>query len=134
MTNSNYNKVFLIGRLTRDPEYRLTPSGIAVTKFTIAIDRFRKQEGENSADFIRVVAWRRLAEICNQFLKKGRLVSVEGRLQVDSYEKDGEKRYVYDVIADNMQMLERANATDAAFSSAETPQFESVSQENEAPF
>ena len=131
----SYNKTFLIGRLTRDPEYKLTPSGIAVTKFTIAIDRFKKQDGENSADFIRVVAWRRLAEICNQFLKKGRLVSIEGRLQVDSYEKDGERRYVYDVIADNMQMLERANATDGAFSSPNsTPQFESVSQGNEAPF
>jgi len=132
--NNNYNKTFLIGRLTRDPEYRLTPSGIAVTKFTIAIDRFKKQDGESSADFIRVVAWRRLAEICNQFLKKGRLVSIEGRLQVDSYEKDGEKRYVYDVIADTMQMLERAHATDAAFSTADAPQFQSVSQENEAPF
>ena len=123
----SYNKVFLIGRLTRDPEYRLTPSGIAITKFTMAMDRFRKQDGESSADFIRVVAWRKLAEICNQFLKKGRLVSIEGRLQVDSYEKDGEKRYVYDVVADNMQMLERANATDSNFSNAESsPQFESI--------
>ena len=130
----NYNKTFLIGRLTRDPEYRLTPSGIAVTKFTVAIDRFKKQDGESTADFIRVVAWRRLAEICNQFLKKGRLVSIEGRLQVDSYEKDGETRYAYDVIADNMQMLERVNAPDAAFSSHETPQFQSISQETQAPF
>ena len=123
----SYNKVFLIGRLTRDPEYRLTPSGIAVTKFTMAMDRFRKQDGESSADFIRVVVWRKLAEICNQFLKKGRLVSIEGRLQVDSYEKDGEKRYVYDVVADNMQMLERAGSTDSNYSNTDSsPQFESI--------
>ena len=108
-----YNRVVLIGRLTKDPEYRLTPSGVPVAKFTIAVDRFRKRDGqqENNADFIRIVTWRRLAEICHQYLKKGRLVAIEGRLQTDSYEKDGEKRYVTDVIADNMQMLERSGAT-----------------------
>ena len=130
----NYNKVFLIGRLTRDPDYRLTPSGIAVTKFTLAVDSFKKKENGNSADFIRVVAWRRLAEICNQFLNKGKLISIEGRLQVDSYEKDGERKYVYDVVADNMQMLDRGNTTEPFKGNENNPQFESVSQEIEAPF
>ena len=91
-----YNHAVLIGRLVKDPEYRLTPSGIAVTRFTIAINRIRRQSTsgeEKTADFIRIVAWRRLAEICNQYLKKGKLVAIEGRLQIDSYEKDGIKKY-----------------------------------------
>lgn len=102
-----YNHATLIGRLTRDPEYRLTPSGIAVVRFTIAINRFGKSAESQSADFIRIVAWRRLAEVCNQYLKKGKLVAIEGRLQVDSYEKDGQTRSFSEVVADNMQMLDR---------------------------
>lgn len=103
------NKVFLIGRLVRDPEMRLTSSGIAVSRFTLAIDRGfkRADESERTADFIRVVAWRRLAEICNDYLKKGKLVAIEGRLQVDSFEKNGERRTSAEVVADNMQMLDR---------------------------
>ena len=104
------NKAFLIGRLVRDPETRMTTSGISVTKFTIAVDRtYRNENGEKTADFLRIVAWRRLAEICGQYLKKGKLVSVEGRLQIDSYEKDGQTRYAADIVADNVQMLDRGN-------------------------
>jgi single-strand DNA-binding protein len=102
-----YNKAFLIGRLVRDPEMRLTSSGISVTTFTIAINRPTRKDEEKGADFIRIVAWRRLAEICNEYLKKGKLVAVDGRLQFSSYEKDGEKRYSAEIIADNMQMLDR---------------------------
>ena len=102
------NKVFIIGRLVRDPDFRMTPSGIALCRFTIATDRIPKQENQ-TADFIRVVTWRRLAEICNQYLKKGKLIAVDGRLQIDSYEKDGEKRYSAEVVADGMQMLDRNN-------------------------
>lgn len=103
-----YNKVFLIGRLVRDPESRTTASGISVTRFTIAVDRVRAREGvEQVTDFLRIVTWRRLAEICAQYLNKGRLVAVEGRLQVDSYEKDGERRYSTEIVADNMQILDR---------------------------
>ncbi|MBT5856641.1 single-stranded DNA-binding protein [bacterium] len=118
------NKVVLIGRLVRDPEFRLTPSGIAVCKFTMAVDKNKKtEEGEQSADFIRIVAWRRLAEICNEYLRKGKLVAVEGRLQLDSYEKEGQKIYTSEVIADTMQMLDRAGAVDAPNNSqmSETP-------------
>jgi single-strand DNA-binding protein len=100
------NKSFLIGRLVRDPDFRLTPSGVALCRFSIAVDRIPKQENQ-SADFIRVVAWRRLAEICNQYLKKGKLVAIEGRLQIDSYDKDGEKRISAEIVADTMQMLDR---------------------------
>lgn len=100
-----YNKVFLIGNLTRDPELRCTPSGIPVVRFTVAVNRPSAKGEANEVDFINVVAWRRLAEICGEYLKKGRPVSIEGRLQIRSYEKDGEKRTISEVIADGMQML-----------------------------
>lgn len=103
-----YNKAFLIGRLVRDPETRVTMSGISVTRFTIAVDRIRKKDGqEGVTDFLRIVTWRRLAEICGQYMKKGKLVAVEGRLQIDSFERDGEKRVTAEIIADNVQMLDR---------------------------
>jgi len=103
------NKAFLIGRLVRDPETRVTLSGISVTRFTVAIDRsFKRNDPDKVTDFLRIVTWRRLAEICGQYLKKGKLVAIEGRLQVDSYEKDGEKKYSAEVVADNVQMLDKA--------------------------
>jgi single-strand DNA-binding protein len=102
-----YNKVFLIGNLTRDPELRYTTSGIPVARFTVAVNRIsRKGAADREADFINVVAWRRLAEICGEFLKKGRPVAVEGRLQIRSFTgRDGQKRTMTEVVADNMQML-----------------------------
>lgn len=106
-----YNKVFLIGNLTRDPDLRYTTSGIPVARFTVAVNRFRRkgaeaEEGGQEVDFINVVAWRRLAEICGEFLKKGRPVAVEGRLQIRTFTgRDGQKRTMTEVIADNMQML-----------------------------
>jgi len=118
------NKAFIIGRLVRDPDFRLTPSGVQLCRFTIAVDRIPKQENQ-SADFIRVVTWRRLAEICNQYLKKGKLVAVDGRLQIDSYEKDGEKRYSSEIIADGMQMLDRGS---------DAPQRESATTETTPSF
>ena len=110
-----YNKAFLIGRLVRDPEMRMTTSGIAVTRVTVAVDLTfkRNEEGQNTADFLRVVTWRRLAEICGQYLKKGKLVAIEGRLQIDSYEKDGQKRDSAEVVADNVQMLDRSTGETA---------------------
>ena len=105
------NKCFLIGRLVRDPEARVTGSGISVTSFTIAVDRIRKREGQDGVtDYIRVTAWRRLAEICGQYLKKGKLICIEGRLQFDSYMKDNQSIERAEVIADNMQMLDRGLA------------------------
>lgn len=103
-----YNKAVLIGRLVRDPDMRVTLSGVTVTRFSIAVDRIRSREGKDGVtDFIRVVAWRRLAEICGEYLKKGKLVAVEGRLQFSSFEKDGDKVVSAEVIADNLQMLDR---------------------------
>ena len=105
------NKVILIGRLTRDPEVRYTQSGIAVCTFTLAVDRRYARKNENSgqptADFIPIVAWRKLAEICGNNLTKGRRISVEGSMQVRSYEaQDGTKRYVTEVIADEIEFLD----------------------------
>lgn len=118
-----YNKAFLIGNLTRDPEVRYTTSGIPVARFSLAINRFRRAgaEGEKSqeVDFINIVAWRRLAEICGEYLKKGRPVAIEGRLQVRSYTgRDGQPRTAAEVVADNMQMLgSRPSSEPAAGSS-----------------
>ena len=104
-----YNKVFLIGNLTRDPELRYTTAGIPVAHFAIAVNRIKRKDapaGSQDVDFINVVAWRRLAEICGEYLKKGRPVAVEGRLQIRTYDsKTGEKRTASEVVLDNMQML-----------------------------
>ncbi|MDN4067695.1 single-stranded DNA-binding protein [Paenibacillus vini] len=102
------NRVILIGRLTKDPELRYTPTGVAVTQFTIAVDRpFTSQGGEREADFIPVVTWRQLAETCANYLRKGRLTAVEGRIQVRNYENnEGKRVYITEVIADNVRFLE----------------------------
>ena len=102
-----YNRAFLIGRLTKDPETRYTSAGVAVSRFTLAINRPKRKDGADEADFIRVVTWRKLAEICNEYLRKGKLVAIEGRLQISSYEKNGQVLESAEVIADNMQMLDR---------------------------
>ncbi|SEB27696.1 single-stranded DNA-binding protein [Paenibacillus sp. 276b] len=105
------NRVILIGRLTRDPELRYTPAGVAVTQFTLAVDRpFTSQGGEKEADFIPVVTWRQLAETVANYCRKGRLVAVEGRIQVRNYENnEGKRVYVTEVIADNVRFLESQN-------------------------
>lgn len=105
------NRVILIGRLTKDPELRYTPSGVAVTQFTLAVDRgFTNQQGEREADFIPIVTWRQLAETVANYLRKGRLAAVEGRIQVRSYDNsEGRRVYVTEVVADNVRFLEPAN-------------------------
>ena len=98
------NKAILMGRLTRDPELRHTPSNMAVTSFTLAIDRDRKgQSGERQTDFIDVVAWRHTAEFVNKYFHKGSMMVVSGRLQMrDWTDKDGNKRTSAEVVADNV--------------------------------
>lgn len=102
------NRVVLIGRLTRDPELRYTPNGVAVTTFTLAVDRpYSNQQGQREADFINIVTWRGLAETCANYLKKGRLTAVEGRLQIRNYDNnEGKKVYVSEIVADNVRFLE----------------------------
>ncbi|HZJ57498.1 MAG TPA: single-stranded DNA-binding protein [Clostridia bacterium] len=106
------NKVVLIGRLTRDPELRYTSSGIAVTRFTLAVDRnFTNQQGEREADFIPIVVWRGQAESSAKYLSKGRLVAVSGRIQTGSYDTpEGQRRYTTDVVADDVRFLEWGEA------------------------
>ena len=122
------NRVVLIGHLTKDPELRTTSNGISVTSFTIAVDRnFNNQQGEKEADFIPVVAWRKLADTCAKYLAKGRLVAVSGRMQVRSYEgKDGLKRYITEVVADEVQFLERMEE--------HKPEFKEVENDEGLPF
>ncbi len=105
-----YNRIILIGRLTRDPELRYVPSGAPVASFTLAVDRpFKDQQGNRETDFIDIVAWRKLAEQVSQYMSKGRMVAVEGRLQIRSYEtQDGQKRKVAEVVADGVRFLDRA--------------------------
>lgn len=102
------NKIILIGRLTRDPELRYTANGIAVATFTLAVDRpYQNQQGQRETDFIRIVVWQKLAEICANNLGKGRLVAVEGRLQVRSYDTpEGQKRQISEVVAENVRFLD----------------------------
>lgn len=105
------NRVILIGRLTKDPELRYTPSGVAVTQFTLAVDRpFTNQQGEREADFINIVVWRQLAETVANYLRKGRLTAVEGRIQVRHYDNnEGKRVYVTEVVGDNVRFLESPN-------------------------
>ena len=101
------NRVELIGRITRDPELRYTGSNIATTRFTLAVNRpFQGQNGEQGTDFINVVVWRKQAENVKKYVTKGSLVAVEGRIQTGSYEKDGQRIYTTDVVADSVQFLE----------------------------
>ena len=101
------NKVFLIGRLTRDPELRYTGNNTPVTSFTIAVNRpYTNQSGEREADFIPVVVWRRQAESVKNYLSQGSQVAVEGRIQVRNYDdQNGQRRYVTEVIADSVEFI-----------------------------
>lgn len=101
------NRIILIGRLTKDPELRYTQSGKAVCAFTLAVDRpYLANNGNREADFINIVVWNKTAENCAQYLAKGKLAAVDGRLQIRSYDgQDGQRRYVTEVIADNVQFL-----------------------------
>ena len=133
-----YNRIILIGRLTRDPELRYVPSGAPVASFTLAVDRpFRDQQGNRETDFIDIVAWRKLAEQVSQYMSKGRMVAVEGRLQIRSYEtQDGQKRKVSEVVADGVRFLDRGKM--AAPAEAPAPAHEeaapSSTEDEDIPF
>lgn len=108
------NRVILVGRLTRDPEMRYTPEGVAVTTFDLAVNRpYLTREGERATDFIRIVTWRKLAEVCANNLGKGRLVAVDGHLRTRSYEgRDGIRRRATEVVADTVRFLDRPKPTE----------------------
>jgi len=135
----NLNKVMLIGNVTRDPEVRTTPSGQNVVSFGVATNRrWKDQSGQqkDQVEFHNIVAWRRLAEIVGQYLKKGSKVYIEGRLQTRSWDdKSGTKRYKTEIVAENLIMLDKAgsvSSASAASSAADTTaQPEPPSQEPE---
>jgi len=108
------NRVILVGRLVADPELRYTPSGVAVAKLRLAVDRpFTTAQGERETDFIDIVAWRQSAQFAADYLRKGRLVGVEGRLQIRSYTtQDGQRRKVAEVVADSVRALDRGRDED----------------------
>ncbi|MCX6362366.1 MAG: single-stranded DNA-binding protein [Armatimonadetes bacterium] len=104
------NRIVLIGRLTRDPEQSYATSGVAIAKFSVAVDRpIRNENGERDTDFIDCVAFKQRAEFLHKYARKGRLVAVEGRLQIRQWQaQDGSKRRSAEVVADNVELLDRA--------------------------
>jgi len=103
-----YNRIILVGRLTRDPELRATPDGVSVVRFTLAVDRGMRAGEERQTDFFDIVAFRQLADNVANYTTKGRLVLVEGKLQTRSYtDREGNRRKAYEVVADTVRFLER---------------------------
>jgi single-strand DNA-binding protein len=104
----NYNRIILVGRLTRDPELRATPDGTSVVRFAIAVNRTVRPGAEEQVDYFDIVAFRQLADTVANYTTKGRLVLVEGKLQTRSYtDREGNRRKAYEVVADNVRFLER---------------------------
>ena len=119
----SFNRITLVGYLGRDPEMRYTPQGMAVTDFSVATTRtYTDNSGERreETDWFRVSAWNRLAETCNQYLAKGKMVYVEGRLHVRPYEaSDGSQRFSVDVTANDVRFLDRPDRSGEGFSGGE---------------
>ena len=135
MATRSLNRVTLIGNLTRDPELRYTPSGMAVCSFTVATNRsWTTDSGEkkDEADFTRIVSWNKLAEICGQLLKKGRKVYVEGRLSNRSYQdKEGVTKYISEVVINDMILLDSKPTESSEFNVPDEPLTEPVEKIND---
>lgn len=127
------NRVVLVGRLTRDPELTYTPNGIAKVRFTVAVNRsFSNQNGDREADFISCIAWRKQAENLANFMRKGGLLGVEGRIQTSSYEgQDGKRVFNTDIVADSVQFLESKNR---ASGGASEPQYQPPQQQQQQDY
>ena len=143
------NCAVIMGRLTADPELRQTPSGVSVTRFTVAVDRgYVKPGEERKADFINVVAWRQTAEFVSRYFQKGSMIAVQGSIQTGSYEKDGVKRYTFEVSADNVSFCgsksesgnngasasSTASATAPSFSNGSVDDFAAMADDDDLPF
>ena len=129
------NKVFLIGRLVRDPELRYTSSNIPVATFSLAVNRnFTGQNGERETDFINIVVWRKQAENCKNYINQGSQVAIDGRIQTRSYDdQNGQKRYVTEVVAENVEIYS-SKSTNKADSEMKSVEDELVIMEEELPF
>ena len=108
------NKVFLIGRLTQDPQTQTLDSGTTLCRFSIAVNRTYSRDGETQADFINIVTWNATAQNCGKYLVKGSQVAISGSIQTGSYERDGVKRQTFDVRADQVEFLSRPNTNGQA--------------------
>lgn len=134
------NRVVLIGRLTKDPELRYSPSGVAVTNFTLAVDRkFKNAQGERETDFIPCVMFKQLAELCANYLAKGKLASIDGRIQIRTYnDKDGQKRWVTEVVAEDVHFLSPkdggSNSTESSSPSGKGSFGHEVNLDDDIPF
>lgn len=128
------NNVILIGRLTRDPELRTTPNGIATCQLNVAVNGLPNQNGERSTDFINVVVWRRQAENVSKYCSKGSQIAVQGRIHSRSYDaSDGTKRYVTEVVADNITFLGSSNRNGSSQYSDTMPDYNQVDTESTMP-
>ncbi len=139
------NVVALVGRLTRDPELKYTQTQMAVARFTLAVDRTFKKEGQPTADFISITVWGKTAENVGKYIGKGRLVSVSGRIQTRSWDdKDGKRNFATEVVADSVQFLDRASEGGKAnnaqsddgfeFGNSSAGGFQPVEGEDDLPF
>jgi single-strand DNA-binding protein len=139
----SYNHIVLVGRLVADPELRQTQAGVPVTSFRIAVDRPKSRDGEKQTDFFGVSIWRQRAERAAEFLQKGRLVLIAGRVQIREYtDRDNNKRTAVDVVADDFQMLDsrptgeggQRGAAPAAAPAGDLPEYEYNAADEEVPF
>jgi single-strand DNA-binding protein len=138
---ANLNRIILIGNLTADPEVRFTVEGVQVAKFQLVVDRFVQEGAPKQVDYIDVVAWRRLAEICGQYLKKGKPVLVEGRIQVRTFENEnGARKWATEVVARSIKLMgsavkEQASGPVIPATSDEVPGIEELpEEESDLPF
>lgn len=129
------NKVAIVGRPTKDPETRYTDSQTPVTRFTLAVDRTFKREGQASADFIQIVVFGKSAENCGRYVRKGRLVAVSGRLQSRSWDdQSGIRHYATEVIADEVDFLDRPKDGGQGTGAEDTGDFRPCDEEDDLPF
>lgn len=131
------NKVLLIGHLGKDPELKYTPNGTAVCNFSLASsDSYKGDDGNwvDRTEWHNIVVWRKLAEICGQYLKKGSKIYMEGKLTTESYEKDGTKKYITKVVMSDMVMLDKKDSAGSGAAEETTDSVKEESTEDDLPF
>lgn len=149
MANFNFNKVVIGGRLTADPELKTTPNGVSVCTFSVAVNRPRAKEGSQSSDFFTVTAWRTTAEFITRYFRKASSICIIGALQNRTWEKDGQKHYATEIMADEVYFVDsrdempiQANAPTGTEAQTyipqayvqDTPKFEEIKDDEDLPF
>lgn len=132
---ASLNKVILIGNLTKDPELKQTPSGVSVVSFSIGVSRkYSGADGSRETDFINIVAWRSTAEFIAKYFRKGNGISIVGSLQVRSYDSNGQKRYVTEVVAEEAGFIDKKESAGAADFNTPPEKYEEVPNDEDLPF